>query len=224
MKFPFFFIVCLALLGISPISASATDFYAGVKAGIGLSSLWGNNSTDSSGMSATLLPGFCGGVSAALHFSEYIGGQIEVLYFIKGKTSGGDYPALSLEKQWKTDYLEIPLLLKAYYPIKNALPLIYIGPSFAFTLSSKYRVMTQKDDPKNRDGFISTDTTYDIRDKTSLFDAGLAVGGGMEFSIETGAIIFDVRYTPGFISREKNAGLDIKNYMLSFMVGYVYKF
>jgi hypothetical protein len=214
------FFVCAILCGAIPVSAPAADFYAGIKGGLGLSGFWGAQAADSAGMSGTVRAGFCGGALVAAQFNDFVACQLEFLYAMKGKTSRGAYAAMSIEKQWDMDCLEIPLLAKLTYPAKNARPLVYIGPSFAFPLSSTYRVMKRHDDP----GTPALDSTYNIKSGTSAFDVGLAIGCGMDFVIETGVIIFDLRCTPGFISWDRQAGQDKKNYCIAFMIGYAYKF
>jgi hypothetical protein len=218
------FFICAMLCGAAPVSAPAADFYAGIKGGLGLSGFWGAQAADSAGMTGTVRAGFCGGALVAAQFNDFTACQLEFLYAMKGKASRGAYATMSIEKQWNMDCLEIPLLAKFTYPAKNARPLVYIGPSFAFPLLSTYRVITHTDAPGTPTGFISSDSTYNIKSSTSAFDIGLAVGFGMDFVIETGVIIFDLRCTPGFISWDRQAGQDKKNYCIAFMIGYAYKF
>jgi hypothetical protein len=218
------FFIGAILFGAAPVSAPAADFYAGIKGGLGLSGFWGAQAADSAGMTGTVRAGFCGGALVTAQFNDFVACQLEFLYVMKGKTSRGAYATVSIEKQWDMDCLEIPLLAKFIYPAKNARPLVYVGPSFAFPLSSTYRVKTRRDAPSTPAGFISSDSTCNIKSSTSAFDIGLAVGFGMDFVIETGVIIFDLRCTPGFISLDRQAGQDKKNYCIAFMIGYAYKF
>jgi hypothetical protein len=224
MKAWHLFFICAMLCGVIPVSTPAADFYAGIKGGLGLSGFWGSQAADSAGMSGTVRAGFCGGALVTAQVNDFVACQLEFLYAMKGKTSRGAYPTMSIEKQWNMDCLEIPLLVKFTYPGKNARPLVYIGPSFAFPFTSTYRVKTRTDAPTAPNGFISSDSTYDIKNNTGSFDAGLAIGCGMDFVIETGVIIFDLRFTPGFFSWNTQAGQDIKNYCIAFMIGYAYKF
>ncbi|HUI93380.1 MAG TPA: porin family protein [Chitinivibrionales bacterium] len=224
MKFWRLFLLCAALCESFPASAPAVDFYAGVKGGLGLSGFWGAQAADSAGMSATVLAGFCGGAAAWAQFNDFFAGQLEFLYAMKGNSSRGASGATTVEKQWNMDCLEIPLLAKFTYPGKNARPLLYIGPSFGFPFTSKYRVKTTTEAPAAPNGYVSTDTTFDLKSNTSALDVGIAVGFGMDFVIEYGIIIFDLRATPGFISWDTRLDHDIKNYSIVFMIGYAYKF
>jgi hypothetical protein len=224
MKVLRLFFVCAILCGAAPVTALAADFYAGVKGGLGLSGFWGAQAADSTGMTGTVRAGFCGGALVTAQFNDFTAGQIEFLYAMKGKISNGAYGAMSVQKQWNMDYLEIPLLAKFTWPAKNARPLVYTGPSLAFPLSSTYKLTTQRNDPGTPGVATSSDSTYNVKSGTSAFDVGLAIGCGMDFVIETGIIIFDLRYTPGFISWDRQAGQDKKNYCIAFMIGYAYKF
>jgi hypothetical protein len=224
MKVLRLFFVCAILCGAVPGSAAAADFYTGIKGGLGLSGFWDAQAADSAGMTGTVRAGFCGGALVTAQFNEVVACQLEFLYAMKGNISRGTYAAMSVQKQWNMDYLEIPLLAKFSWPGKNARPLVYAGPSFALPLLSTYRLATQRDDPGTPGGLTSWDSTYTIKNTASAFDLGLAIGCGMDFVIETGIIIFDLRYTPGFISWDRQAGQDKKNYCIAFMIGYAYKF
>jgi Outer membrane protein beta-barrel domain len=211
-----------ALLAAVPSHALATDFYAGVKGGVGLSGFWGANAGDSAGFTDNVRAGFCGGLVGVAQLNENIGLQAELLYAQKGKSSSGDFATFATQNDWKSDYLEIPLLFRLCYPLKGSRVLVYAGPSLSFLLSSTLTV-TRTDEGGQQT--VSSENTWGT---TSAFDAALAVGGGMEFEIPTGEIIFDVRFTPGFVTTDRETGqdkqLDIKNYLVSFMVGYAFKF
>lgn len=209
----------LALCGATPLHAA--DFYAGVKGGLGLAGSWGADAGDSASMTGTLRAGFCGGAMGAVLFTENIGVQAEVLYAQKGKTGSGGIAGTSVQEDWKSDYVEVPVMCRLSYPLKTSRVLGYAGPSFSYLLSSSYTKSTQSDVSGN-----STAVT-DTKESTSAFDIGLALGGGMEFDIRTGEIIFDLRFTPGFITtdgRTTGRQLDIKNYLITFLIGYGFKF
>jgi hypothetical protein len=218
------FLMAAILYGAFPASAPAVDFYAGVKGGLGLNGFWGAQAADSAGMTGTVRAGFCGGGLASAQFTDFAACQVEFLYAMKGKVSRGSFGTTAIEKQWNMDCLEIPVLAKFILPGKSARPLLYIGPSLGFPFTSTCRVKTRTSAPAAPNGFISSDTTYDLKNNTGGFDAGLAIGFGMDFAIETGVIVFDLRCTPGFVSWDTRAGRDIKNYCIAFMVGYAYKF
>jgi hypothetical protein len=217
------FILCQVLLPCVPFPASAIDYYIGLKGGLGLSDFWGTGNIDSAGMKSTMNAGFFGGGLFSAQFNDYVGAQFECMYAMKGKLIDGDYPSISIEKVWNINYIEMPLILKLSLPIKNARPLVYAGPSFAFPVSSSYRIITQQETSIPGE-YKSTDTTIDLKSSTAGFDVGLVIGGGMDFFIESGVIIFDIRYTLGFLSWNNEPGKDIRNSLVSFIIGYAYKF
>jgi len=221
------FVLCGAILAFGVAHARAADFYAGVKGGLSLSDYWGATSVDSAGFAGTVAAGFCGGIVGVGQFTDNFGVQAEALFFQKGHASANNSSTTSIEEDRQADYLEIPLLCRLCLPLKAERALVYAGPSFSYLLFSTYTTTTQPN------GGNQTVTVVDTRSSTSLLDIGLAVGGGMEFDIPTGEIIFDLRCTPGFLTTDRGnnaagqsgAGQrDIKNLAISFMVGYAFKF
>jgi|WetSurMetagenome_2_1015567.scaffolds.fasta_scaffold00209_28 hypothetical protein len=220
-----FFPAVLLVFGTG--TTHAATFYAGVKAGLGMSGFWGADAGDSASMTGSLRAGFCGGAVGTALLSDNIGVQAEVLYAQKGKTAKGGSSAVAIIEEWKSDYLEVPLLCRLGFPLKDSRVLIYAGPSLSYLLASNYRVATQSTVWGN------TANTTDVKSGSNVFDVGLAGGGGMEFDIPTGEVIFDVRFTPGFVTtcRETDLGTqtnvgrrDVKNYLITFMIGYAFKF
>jgi hypothetical protein len=215
------------ILAVGFTSVFAADFYAGVKGGLALSDYWGATSVDTAGFTGTVAAGFCGGLVGVAQFTDNLGVQAEALFFQKGHASTGNSSTTSVEKDRQADYLEIPLLCRLCFPLKAERAVVYAGPSFSYLLLSTLTTTTQPS------GGNQIATVVDTRPGTSLLDIGLAVGGGMEFDIPTGDIIFDVRFTPGFITTDRGnnaagqsgAGQgDIKNLSVSFMIGYEFKF
>jgi opacity protein-like surface antigen len=215
----------ILILGLVPVFAA--DFYAGVKGGLALSDYWGATSVDSAGFTGTVAAGFCGGIVGVGQFTDNLGVQVETLFFQKGHAGANNSSTTNIEKDRQADYLEIPLLCRLCFPLKAERALVYAGPSFSYLLLSTSTTTTQSG------GGDKTVTVVDTKASTSLTDIGIAVGGGMEFDIPTGEIIFDVRCTPGFITTDRGnkqtgqsgAGQgDIKNLAVSFMVGYAFKF
>ncbi len=211
------FIVVTIFLAAELAPAAAVDFYVGVKGGLGLSDFWGAQAADSAGFTGSGRAGFCGGAMAAAQFNDFTGCQIELLYESKGKNSAG----LDMSKEWSSAYLDIPLTFKLCYPLRQARALVYAGPSLSLLLSSSFTVT-------NTDYVGDQASTVNTFGRTTPWDLGLCAGGGMEFDITTGEIVFDLRFTPGFIDTQRDKGLngkqnDVKNVLVSFMVGYGYK-
>jgi hypothetical protein len=214
--------------------AAAVEFSAGPKAGLGISSFWGKDAKvpeDSLGLDGSARVGFAGGGVFAAAFNEYVAGQLEVLYVMKGKKYSGSVTMLGVtattESTMKLDYLEMPVLLKVSFPVTPVFkPSLFVGPSFAFLLSAKG---WSKATVQN----VTHDTTVDIKDENNTFDVGLAMGAGAEIKAGPGSIVFDIRYTLGFITNDKETADDktnnikqeeVKNTLFTIMVGYLFDF
>jgi hypothetical protein len=226
MKIRFLPVVCFIVVSALSIPAARGMVTLGIKGGIGLSSFWGNDARDSAGMNTTMRSGGCAGALCAVNFNEYLAGQVELLYSMKGKSSIGDYPAYSKGITVKADYLEAPLLLKFSYPVGDISRLfVNGGPVFSFLASST------KDSTLIRlpSQITIIDTTFDTRSRTNAYDVGAMFGGGMAVKGGPGEVIFEVRCTLGFLNKykltegEKLAGMrqpDIKNSYFAFLLGY----
>lgn len=198
----------------------------GLKGGIGLSGYWGKDAADSAGMTATMRSGVCAGAMLTLNFNEYIAGQVEFLYSMKGKSAIGDYASYSKAIAVKTDYFEMPLLFRFGYPVGEISRLILCaGPVLSLLVSSK-KDSTVMYQPSQT---VKTDVTVDLKSRTSPFDFGITAGGGMAVKGGPGEVLFEVRYTLGMLTKEKLSEEDkradvrrpdIKNSYISFLLGY----
>jgi hypothetical protein len=216
------FIICLAL----PVFPRSGLVSVALKGGLGLASYWGKDGADSAGMTTTMQSGVCAGAMLALHVNEYIAGQMEFLFSMKGKSAIGDYPAYSKGLTIKTDYFEVPVLLRFSYPVGEISQVIaYAGPTFSFLISSK------KDSTVIRQPSQTTitDVTVDTKSQTAPYDIGATVGGGMAVSGGPGEVLFEVRYTLGLVNKYRQTAeeirtharlLDIKNSYITFLIGY----
>jgi hypothetical protein len=205
-----------------PVFARTGLVDIGLKGGLGLSSYWGKNAADSAGMATTMRSGICAGAMLALNVNEFIAGQVEFLYSMKGKSAIGDYATYSKGITVKTDYFEIPLLFRFSYPVGEISRLVlYAGPTFSFLISSKEDSTVQYQPSQT----MKTDVTFDMRPQTNRYDIGVTVGGGMAVKGGPGNVLFEVRYTLGLLNKIKATGAgmqqpDIKNSYIAFLVGY----
>ncbi len=210
--------------------AESKPFSVALKGGIGLSTLWGNDAADSSGMISAYRSGFYGGICGAYQFSENFAVQLEGLYAMKGKSAVGDYADKSKGIFYKLDYCEIPVTLRYSIPISPISDfMLFAGPNVSYRLSAT-KDSTILWEPS---GIKKSDTLMDLKTQTNPFDFGITVGGGMAIDAGPGEILFDVRYTLGLVSIDKVSDaqksngtkqLDLKNSNIGFMLGYRYKF
>lgn len=190
---------------------SFAQMQLGVKAGVNLANLGGNDAPDNS----ETRTGFSGGAFFMYQFSEMFAVQPELLYSMKGATEKGsiDFEGTSYnyDAEYKLDYFEIPLLLKFIIPLKGSgvKPALFAGPSIAFNMSAKTKVE-------------SGDESFeeDIEDVKST-DFGLVFGGGLGFPVGNGELGVDIRYILGLSTIDDSAdSFDVKNGVLNFNLYY----
>ncbi len=200
--------VMALLLAIGPITGMAAeasksdaaagrpDLTAGVKAGISMSTLSGD---DIEGVSSKI------GMAAGGFFGIGLGPvmiQPEVQYVQKGAQDEDNS-----DLKMKMDYLEIPVLIKAAFmgPEAKVRPSIYAGPALGILLGAK------TDDGTN---------SVDVKDSYKSTDFGLAFGADIEIQ----GFIVDLRYTMGLSqipdTGDSDLDVDVKNGAFMVQVGY----
>lgn len=144
------FFLCLAFS--SMIVFAQTDPKFGIKGGVNISNInWAYNDDNRIGFHAGLL--------AHLHLSPQIGLQPEILY----STEGGKQNTSLGEYTWKTDYINIPVMLQ--YMFNNGFR-IEAGPQLGLMINS--------DD--NDDIFKSTNVGLGMG-LSYLTESGVGLGG-----------------------------------------------
>lgn len=198
--------VLAAALVLVPAPAAAQGTTAGVQGGISLANL------KLSGAGATItLSNRLGGVVGffvAHDFNQGFGLQFEANYIQKGTKSTDTGGAGTLD--FRVDYLEIPVLLRANLKASDKVTVrLFGGPAFAVKLTDKQSI-----------GGETLPDGEDLQFKS--YDVGLTVGGAVEF----GKVFLDGRYTWGLIDIEDAADqgqVTVKNKAFTFMVGFRFK-
>lgn len=179
----------------------------GIKAGMNIA----NMRSDRSALSFARLR-FCGGGFLAVGLGDIFVIQPEALYTQKGvRWHVISWTFESLQETYELDYIEIPLLVKLVLPIKGGIkPNLFCGPYFAINVNAKYGYVTP---------IASEELDYDEYVKD--IDYGIVFGGGVDFALKKGKIVFDGRYTSGWITTMED-GPDQRNKVLSLMLGYAF--
>jgi len=193
----------LRILGIATILVGTAEGMSyGIKAGINIANLHGTGSTYSR-------IGFCGGCFAILKLTDVFVVQPEALYTQKG-TKWGRALMLpgTLQVVSKLNYFEMPILLKMILPDKgNVKPHLFVGPYFGLNVSAKDRIEVngeiREEDIENAQGT----------------EFGMVFGGGLDFILRTGRIVFDGRYTVGLTTTLEES-IETRNRVISIMLGY----
>ena len=192
---------CLALVLVAamftPTETSAQTII-GAKAGINIANV--TFSGEGVSASADSKTGFVGGAFAQFGIGSPFFIQPEVLYSQKG-TKEDDVSLAA-------DYLEIPVLFGAAFPLSNSAlkPMVFAGPAVGFVLSC------------DEDGF-------DCKDEIKSTDFSLVFGAGLEYALSRVVLFFDGRYNLGLTNvseiEEVIGEFDIsaKNRTWQFMAG-----
>jgi hypothetical protein len=152
----------------------------GIFAGVNSSSFSVTNlDSDESTSSHT---GFMAGGWIGLHLGNLIALQLEAFYTQKGsKLNETGEPTAT----FKTDYIEIPLLLQVGLPLGALKPHIYAGPAIAFNVNCKI-------DIDGGTGGKCDEAPFDIEIKSTDFSGIIGIG------INISRFLIAVQYDHGF--------------------------
>ncbi len=188
------------------------DMTIGVMAGLN----WAKVEQDPEGGDVTF--GYKTGLLAGGFFgyqvNEVFSVEPQLLYSQKGTKVKGTGSNASLEGSVKLSYIEVPLLLKFWFPTYSQVtPFVFAGPVVGFTVGCTL------------EGEILSVTGDEDCDKTSVVkvkstDFGGTVGGGVEFKAGMQVVRIDGRYTHGFTDiNDSGDNREIKNRAFAVTVG-----
>jgi len=202
----------LALLVAVPLQAQ--DITVGVKGGLNVADV-STDVADIQELDTSSKTGFVGGAYANFGLGGVFAIQPEVLYSQKGfKATESGSP---LEASFKTNYFEIPVLLKAQFPMTMLRPAVYAGPVVSFETSCKL-------------GLTGGDTSVDLDCDSPEADAGdrkkTDFGGvfGASLDLFVGPLVLTVdgRYQLGLTNLNDDPDApdeSVKNRVWQFMAG-----
>ncbi len=208
-KFTFaLMLAAVALFVASPLFAEGMMF--GIKGGINLANITGDDAEDT-----TMKMGGVGGVFMCYNITEIFAIQPEVLFSMKGAKYDITILDETYEATMKLNYIEIPVLFKVNLPTEGKMkPSLYAGPALGILMSANAEV---------------EDVSEDIKDDMKGTDIGLLAGAGIGYQMENGSLLsFEVRYEVGMTSiadtGDSDVDVDVKNSVISVMVGYGFAF
>ncbi len=150
--------------------------------------------------------GLCVGGFIRFNISKAFAIQPEVLYTMKGAKIGATVLDITSKWEFSLSYLEVPVLVKFMIPAPGGVkPNLYAGPALAIKLSGKikHEVPGWPVEEEDIEGMKDT-------------DFGLIVGAGIDF----GKLMVDLRYVLGLTAISDDANNDIKNRVISLMIGF----
>jgi opacity protein-like surface antigen len=195
-------LVCATALLAAAGNVEAKTMYAGVKGGVNIATLSGD---DTDGLDSH--NGFIGGVFYGVDFGEF-GVRLEGLYVQKGAEGPFTAPdGDTHESTVRLDYVEFPLLFTGTFSAGEKIAFnVFAGPTFGFNTTAELEI------PEHGE-------TEDISDSVDSFEFGAAVGGGVEYELSSFSIIVDARYSLGATSIVNEGDSDVKNRGIGVMAG-----
>lgn len=147
--------------------------------------------------------------------NEVFSVEPQVLYSQKGTEVEGTGSNSTLEGSVKLSYIEVPLLLKFWFPVSNSQirPFVFAGPVVAFELNC-----TLEGEILSVTGSEDCEETSVVKTKST--DFGGTAGGGIEFRAGGQLVRVDARYTHGFTNiNDSGDNREIKNRAFAVTVG-----
>ncbi|MGD1046842.1 MAG: porin family protein [Bacteroidota bacterium] len=140
--------------------------------------------------------------------------QPEILYCVKGSEqtipSMWAFGSPSINT-YKNSYIEIPILVKYYFPTPTIKPFIFLGPSVGFLVNAKETIAYVNEPQYNHE--------IDVKDLFKSTDVGAVVGVGAKIPLTVVDLTLDARYNYGFIPLYKNDSPYIYNRVISVCLG-----
>ncbi len=168
-----------AMMICSLDEAQARKSYAGVKGGVNIADITGDDADTLSSRNR-----FIGGAFYGIDFADDFGVRVDGLYVQKGaegpfESEDGDIHETILT----LDYLEFPVLFMVGFPTSEKFAVnLFAGPTFGFNLTAEAEI------PEHGE-------TVDLDVET--FEFGATFGGGAEYVLSSMSIIGDFRYALG---------------------------
>lgn len=208
-------ILCLSLVlfQAGSLSAEALDF--GIKGGINIANVHGEDVGDD----GEWKNGFAGGIFLDWGITPVFGIQPELLYV----QDGAREKFLNADLFLKFNYVQVPVLAMIDLPVGGSLiPVLYAGPYVSFLLDSKLTVEVE-----------DNSVTGGLEDYTKSYDTGFVFGVALDFSLGTGKMTIEGRYNLGMTEIDDGIGTgitgledveksDMKNQSWMVMVGFAY--
>jgi len=197
----------IAVFGLWNVNAQEVKF--GVKAGLNLASISGDDTEDFDGRTS-----FHFGGVAEIKITDKFSFQPELLYSAQGANSTYEDQFEKEEVTLKLDYINLPLMAK-YYVAEGFS--IEAGPQIGFLMNSEvdYDYIDKESPEFNESG------TEDLKDVTKGIDFGLNIGLG--YKMNTG-LNFGARYNLGLsnINDDPDYSGKNQNSVIQVSVGYMF--
>jgi hypothetical protein len=190
------FLLVLLLAVAASIGFAQVGVSKGIIGGLNLATIGG---ADAPG-GIKSLTGYAAGVYLELNIPGPLSVEANALYSMKGaKTEIG---SITITDTY--GYVDVPILLKYYFPVPAVSPYVCVGPMYSSLLSAK---------AKQEGGFLPGER--DVKDAMPKSDLGAVVGIGIGFS----SLRIDARYNMGLSTLDNAGNLKMYNRVISLYVG-----
>ena len=202
-------IMILSLLFIASNKVFPQEqFIFGLKGGINLSTLNGNESSlpySQSIIDPSSKLGLVIGPFVTYHFSPGFAVQPELLFSMKGV----NFEVQEYLQTWSLWYIELPLLFKSIFDLKdNMLGSVFVGPAFGYAIKKTWS-------EKFNDDYSHENVALNgIND----LDLSAVIGVGADMEAMNGRLGIDFRYTYGLTSLQDN--ISVQNGTISIVLYY----
>ena len=205
------------LVAVMAASYAHAQFHPGMRAGLNVSSMYGNNIPiiqDGPGVEGKI--GYQIGAAGELGLGRVFAVQPALLFSTAGYTSRSKSGYDEYEMSYHFNYLQVPVNALIKLPLgKRANIFLYLGPYVGYAINGKYKMDTIEDRK-----VIETEKTNVKFGSGALkrFDAGAGFGLGFQ----AGPVQFDLGMTLGLMDIHKSPDYNFKNYNMALAISYFF--
>jgi hypothetical protein len=203
-KISIFLVLLFALCMVLPVSAKVN---IGVLGGLNLANT--NVDPPMEGIELSNRIFFVVGGVLDYGLSKYFRLRLEAMYLQKGVQFETDEAPGGVDYEFKSAYLEIPVMISYTFVTQKVKPYLIAGPTIGFCLSAKKNISW---DSQHRE--------IDIKEGTESIDFGLGLGAGLNVPIGSNSIFLEARYVFGLTNvNEDPSDPEVKNKGIQIFAG-----
>lgn len=200
-------VTTMVMAGFDEEEFDETQFHSGVKVGLTMANITGDDAKDNENFSLDFNFGFEIGAFTIYHINNQMTLTPEILFTQKGYTVSPKGYASDIN--YSLNYIQLPVLLG----FKTAPGLKLYGGGYISYFTSAW--VSSSDATSSQE----SDAEKELEKDTSDFDMGIVVGATFK---GTDNLIFDFRYERGFTTLDKDGDADAFNHSFNLSVGWLY--
>jgi len=203
----------LALPGVAEAQGSGRTFKLGAKGGWASTKVQGDATTDfDTPITFKSGNGFYVGGVFAMPFHSSAAIQVEAAYAQRNVGANTTLLGIPATGEIRTNYFDLPVLLKLHMARdQGVVPFLLFGPTFSFLASAEQTLELA--------GVIGGS---DIKDELTTVDVGITLALGADLYQSWGALTFELRYTLGLRTLDRDGEDDITMGTFSVLGGVIF--